>query len=502
MSSQDNYEPPSELGLIKQLQRAAAALLVVLLAGGAFFYYRDRQHGEEVRQIAASLAAADAKVSKLAEKDIPQSAQQALQAAVYLVAKKGAGSEIGKATAWAFTPDKFATNAHVTEAIKGHEKEFVLIGRNKERIGIDNVKSHPGYLAFKSYKMTQGSVSGDNFTPLDVINEYDVGIIYPSEPIPADPATGKVATLELASKDELEALNPGAAVASVGFLIEGMAASMVVTEAPSALRFGNISSLTDVFMCRAEPDHRLLIQHSVPVTGGVSGSPLIDKSGKVIGIVNGGNTATLLEQQGSRGSTEAETIRIPSAALINFAQRVDLLEELDKGIADRELAADQDYWKTAANKFANYFESAAKSFVALAAERYGVGDATKQEIGKGTLKPRKEGATSLVVATHGFVLEPGHIYGFIADARSGIRIGLNVRKQGSSELLKDAKDPRQTSVPELAPTTWITVNEKTPVDIDVLGMTAQPAEYVLYIYDWINPAETPSTATSQAAPSQ
>jgi hypothetical protein len=33
-------------------------------------------------------------------------------------------------------------------------------------------------------------------------------------------------------------------------------------------------------------------------------------------------------------------------------------------------------------------------------------------------------------------------------------------------------------------------------------MTAQPAEYVLYIYDWINPAETPSAATSQAAPSQ
>ena len=206
----------------------------------------------------------------------------------------------------------------------------------------------------------------DKFKPLDVINEYDVGIIYPSEPLPADPTTGKAATLELASKEELEALKPGAAVASVGFPIEGMAASMVVTEAPSQLRFGNISSLTDVFMCRAEPTHRLLIQHSVPVTGGVSGSPLIDKSGRVIGIVNGGNIATVVK--------EGETARIPSAALINFAQRVDLLEDLDKGVADQELVADHDYWKTAAGKFADYFDTAVNAFKTLAAERYGVGD--------------------------------------------------------------------------------------------------------------------------------
>ena len=39
-------------------------------------------------------------------------------------------------------------------------------------------------------------------------------------------------------------------------------------------------------MCRTDPAHRLLIQHSVPVTGGASGSPLIDPSGKVIGIVD------------------------------------------------------------------------------------------------------------------------------------------------------------------------------------------------------------------------
>ena len=95
--------------------------------------------------------------------------------------------------------------------------------------------------------------------------------------------------LDLASKDELEKLEPGDPVASVGFPTEGLAGAGVASEMPSEMHFGHISALTDVFMCRAEPAHQLLVQHSVPVAGGASGSPLIDGSGNVIGIVTGGN---------------------------------------------------------------------------------------------------------------------------------------------------------------------------------------------------------------------
>jgi hypothetical protein len=487
-----NYEPPSERKLIKQL---AAASLAALLVGGGVLYWRDWQHDQQVRQLAASLADADAKVSALAEKQIPAEAQEALQAAVYLVAKIEGGTTIGQATAWAFEPDKLATNAHVTEAIKGHEDDFVLIGPNKNVIKIAKVESHPGYAAFKDYKQTLGRQMGDKFKPLDVINEYDVGIIYPAEPLPADPKTGQVVLLDRATEDSLESLKPGAAVASVGFPIEGMTGSLVVTEAPSALRFGNISALTDVFMCRADPKDLLLIQHSVPVTGGVSGSPLIDASGKVIGIVNGGNTATVL-----KSAEEDDKIRIPSAALINFAQRVDLLDDLLRGAAERQLADDQSYWKEAAKKFTSYFESADEAFVALAAERYGVEQGEKQITAKGRLEPRKPGTMSFVSATHSMVLQPGHLYGFIADAESGVRIALNVKKQGTAEFLRDAKDPRQTSVPELAPTAWVTVQEPTPVEVDVLAMTAQPADYTIYVYDWSNPAlDMPATDASAEA---
>ena len=268
----------------------AAALLVL----GGFDYYRDIQHQQDLARLATDLIAAGDRVSANAAEEIQGAASKARNA-VYLVARKEGANETGQATAWAFEPDRLATNAHVTEAIKGHEKEFLLIAPNGERIAIDRVESHPGYLAFKAYKATQGRMSGDSFKPLDVINEYDVGIIYPAGALPVDPGTGAPATLSLATEDEIAALEPAEAVAMVGFPIEGLAASMVATEAPSTVQFGYISRLTDVFMCRADPAHQLLIQHSVPVTGGVSGSPLIDKNGKVIGIVNGGNTASVLK---------------------------------------------------------------------------------------------------------------------------------------------------------------------------------------------------------------
>ena len=93
----------------------------------------------------------------------------------------------------------------------------------------------------------------------------------PRLPLPVDAKTGQPVTLELASEEQLENLAPGTHVASVGFPSKNLAGSATATKAPATLHFGFISSLTDVFMCRTEPAHRLLIQHSVPVTGGASG---------------------------------------------------------------------------------------------------------------------------------------------------------------------------------------------------------------------------------------
>jgi hypothetical protein len=144
---------------------------------------------------------------------------------------------------------------------------------------------------------------------------------------------------------------------------------------------------------------------------------------------------------------------------------------------------------------------AAKAFVDLADNRYGVNEPVRKEIDSGTLEPRKTGSFSFVSSTSSYTLEPGHIYGFIADAKSGVRLALNVRKAGSDEFLRDAKDPRQESVPELAPSAWVTVTEPTTVEIDVSGLISQPAKYVLYVYDWDSAAVPPAAEATPAAPS-
>jgi S1-C subfamily serine protease len=466
------------------------AVVAVLAALIGFNYYT---HTTLEEQIEAANAAANAR----AEKEFSQATLERLEASVYLVAKQEDQSEEAEGTAWAFAPNLLATNAHVTQAIMGHEDEFFLVAPDGTHIKIKKVVSHPGYLAFGKYKATQGTTRYGNFTPLDLMSEYDVGIIEtdPSTPLPVDAKTGKPVTLELASNDQLENLAPGTPVASVGFPVENLVGSATATKAPATLHFGFISSLTDVFMCRTDPAHRLLIQHSVPVTGGASGSPLIDPSGKVIGLVNGGNTTVMKSEDSATGKT-----RTPNAALVNFAQRVDLLRELADGKAADELAQDETYWDKTAKQFDHYFDVAVTAFKDLASQRYNVAEGQDTLMGNGVLDAGDTKSFKLVQKTYTFDAEPGHVYGFIADAEGGVPIGINVKKKGTDEFLRDAKDPRQSSELELAPTAWVTVTDPTPIEVIVWSLVTQPAKYALHVYSWDEP-KTP-VAGSQPATSQ
>ena len=139
-------------------------LLLGVIGLGGIMWHQNRQYEQSLAKLAADLAAADAKVSELAEDSIPDEAQEALQAAVYLIARKADGK--GLATAWAFGKDQLATNAHVAKDIKGHERDYVLISPNGDRINIATAEPHPGYFAFQDYKARQGKITGGDFTPL------------------------------------------------------------------------------------------------------------------------------------------------------------------------------------------------------------------------------------------------------------------------------------------------------------------------------------------------
>jgi Trypsin-like peptidase domain len=477
--------------MLAETRRSGAIGLSVLalLLAGSIGYFMTRTTTLE-QQIAAANAAASAR----AKTEFSPAVIDRLERAVYLVAKDEGGKPLPEATAWAFAPNLLATNAHVTEALSGHEDEFFLVAPDGAHIKIKNVVSHPGYSAFASYKTKLGTTRYGNFTPLDLINEYDVGIIEidPKTPLPVDPTTQQPVTLELASDEQLKALVPGAAVASAGFPSENVKGSATLTKSPPTLHFGFISSLTDVFMCRAEPANQLLIVHSVPVTGGASGSPLIDASGKVIGIVNGGNTNVI----GNAG--EDGKLRMSNAVQINYAQRVDLLKELGENNARKEVDTDQSYWDKMAAQFDDRFGLAVAALKDLATSRYNVGTGAETRIGGGVLDPGNSRSIKLVQQTFEFDALPGHVYGFIANAEGGVPIAINVKKNGTDEFLRDAKDKRQSSEPDPAPTAWVTVSEPTKLDVTVWSLTKLPAKFSLHAFTW----EQPKTASASPADSQ
>ena len=469
---------PTSVERLGKKVATGGGVLALLLAGVfAYSYYVHTTVADEI-------ALARAEAAERAAKEFAPATLETLAKAVYLVAKKDGGGEEAAGTAFAFAPHGLATNAHVTEAIKGHEEDFVLKGPDGKEYTIKAVVSHPGYLAFKSFKTTQGTTRWGEFTPLDLINEYDVGIIEieDNETLPV--------LLAFASQDHLEQLAPGTPVASMGFPVEGLAGGATATEAPGTLHFGHISALTDVFMIRADPEHRFLIQHSVPVTGGASGSPLIDPSGRVIGIVNGGNTTVFKDKTESMSAK----LRVPSAALINFAQRADLLQELAEGNAETELAQDQTYWDARGEAFDDYFDVAVLEFRKLARSRYKVDQAKEDVVAADEALAGDADAAKLVSKSYSFAAEPGKVYGFIADAKSGIPVGINVKNKSTSEFLRDAKDPRQTSELELAPTAWVTVEEPTTLEVIVWSLVSKPtdAEYALHAFEWTAPKPAPS----------
>jgi hypothetical protein len=430
-----------------------------------------------VSQYEEQIAATNAAANESAKDKFSPATLARLKAAVYLVAKKTRGESLFPRRHLGPSRRTGSRPMHVTQAIKDHENEFFLVAPDGRHIKIRKVISHPGYSEFDAYKQTLGTTRYGKFTPLDLINEYDVGIIEidSSTPLPVDPVTQKPVMLELASADQLEALSPGIAVASDGFPYENIKWSATATKSPPVLHFGFISSLTDVFMCQTDPANQLLIQHSVPVTGGASGSPLIDTSGKVIGIVNGGNT-NIIENAGGDGK-----LRMSNAVQINYAQRVDLLKELFEDNARKAVAEERMYWEKMAPQFDSLFEYSLAAFKELAASHYNVGEGKETPIGDGVLDPNGK-AIKLVQQTFKFDAVPGHVYGFIADAKDGVPIGINVKREGTEKFLRDAKDPRQSSELELAPTAWVTVTEPTKLDLIVWSLVGRPARFDLHAY--------------------
>lgn len=256
-------------------------------------------------------------------------------------------------TAWAFAPDKFATNAHVVSAIKGLYKSQIRAAA-VELLSLQAIKEN--YTSLDAFCQSKGTERAQELlrqaekeiaaavSPVKVritINgtskSYDVvkwGIHpdynerennYNPDVAVLTIAGQHTTTFKIASPKKLHELKRGCPIAFLGFPMENLDNNNINLDKPAAtMQSGIISNVTDFSLReQKDPAANVFIRHNLPATGGASGSPIFTKDGKVVAMLYGGNVIYKKE------SGE----RTPSAAQINFAVRIDLLHAV-KNAAD------------------------------------------------------------------------------------------------------------------------------------------------------------------------
>lgn len=234
------------------------------------------------------------------------------QSAVALVIHMQDGQPVGQATAWAVAPDVFATNAHVAkpaaEFMASGGQVFVALNRNPDRrFRVVSAIHHPRY-----------ETVGANAAGRQPVVPYDVGLLR------IEGATDTY--FPLADEAELRQIDAGYRVGYLGFPMENLIGRGVDPAKPVAtLQSGIVTATTDWWQSHGDFEQSQLIQHNLASTGGSSGSPIFNPDGRVVAVHNAGN---MFMSTQILSSGKAVMSRAPSAAMINFGQRVDVLREL------------------------------------------------------------------------------------------------------------------------------------------------------------------------------
>lgn len=333
------------LGLV-----AGIAALVAVLGAGGYFITKSLQ--QDVTTIGGDVAGIKEQLVSIT-KDLPEIKAQAAAAAgaspanlaaiieknkesVYMVSiQLPSGSRMGGGTASVVQlPDgtkALATNSHVADIMKDIEGDPRLAGAklvvtqpkgpDYTTLTVTRVQKHPGYDAFNAwqekyfYKAQTLAAARMEFVP-----GFDVALLYVDQP-------EKLGTpLTYASRENMESLKAGEQLILIGYPMEQLKGTDAARPEPTS-QTGIITSVTTFFLSRENPKHDLLVQHSVPATGGASGSPMFNTKGEVVAFLNAGNIIIYQTPEGG-------TMRQPSGALVNYAQRADMLLDLAEGKAD------------------------------------------------------------------------------------------------------------------------------------------------------------------------
>lgn len=248
----------------------------------------------------------------------------------YLVVYQGEdGNELGFGTAWVVGPGSLATNAHVAEKLEQIGDTGTIVVRSSSRGGtipvdhlVESASIHPGYGEFaelwKGYVPVRFNALKNMEHVRSAGSGCDVAILRVAD------AASLAPPLPLADGQTQASLSAGEPVGYVGYPMEGMAVEGVNLQRPTPqVQVGRITAITTDFNISEKESYpgelNTLLQHSLPATGGASGSPLINSKGQVVGLLSAVNFAMLGKK------------RIPTGVGVNFAQRSNLVGEVLDG---------------------------------------------------------------------------------------------------------------------------------------------------------------------------
>ncbi|MCE9546420.1 MAG: trypsin-like peptidase domain-containing protein [Planctomycetia bacterium] len=266
---------------------------------------------------------------------------------VYLVLLRDPdGQEYAEATAWVVDQKKgiMATNGHVAALFPGADSKQKLVVRSNvapyKTYVVKSTVTHPGYAAFSKLWRDYDPAQRKNPLTAEVVGSAgpacDVALLY------LESYADLADALPLAPNDVLAGMGPAYAVGYVGYPMEGMALGGINKAAPTPVQhMAYISSVTSYFGDANSPfEDRQLVQHALPCTGGASGSPIVNRDGQVIGVLNAGTVI---------GATRSA--RLASSVNISFGQRADLVREMLDGKAHIRQIVREKHWRDDISKY-------------------------------------------------------------------------------------------------------------------------------------------------------
>ena len=414
--------------VLERLKRNAAivsaGLAAVVLATGYLWMTVD-EHEARLQSVSDELASREERA--LDQPSSWREKAEKLQKAAHLVVVKQNGVERGLATAWPIAPTRMVTNAHVAAQIAGRRDLEIIVrspGSAPRDFAVAAVTFHAGYEPFSRYlrEHKAGTLMADGaFKQVKLPGAYDLAILELA------PGSNAGPVLQRAPPGEAAHVAAGDQIAFAGYFLRDIQGSENAHRFPTPrVHFGNVSAVTNFFLFppRDAADGHL-IHNTIPLTGGTSGGPVIDQKGRVVGIVSSGTVVPL-----PADSDDQETIRTPSAAMVNYAQDADLVRDLlDESSFDAE--AERAVWQRELGKFEDHRQYVLSRFLGEIARR---GDfvPAKDPI----VQPVNRSLDARSLPIH---LDNGHSYAVLAYSHGAGPVWLRVNAKGH-EIASDNAD--------------------------------------------------------------